>query len=143
MGPSTEAVQELVRQAEVLHGEESGRRVTGTVHWRHVACTERLTSDEGHAKRGQEAMEDAGMLGACRGTAVPDHGKPSVQENACTHAWCTAHPLRARRCLDQPSQQPWANDMAELLLEITAAVEATPELAMGLSPPEREACAKR
>ena len=82
MKPSTEAVQARLRDAEVLHVDASGLRVTGTLHWRHVACTERLTSYEVHAKRGQEAMDDAGILGAFRGTAVQYHLKNS---------WLQAH----------------------------------------------------
>jgi transposase len=143
IGPSTEAVKEMLRKAEVLHVDESGLRVTGKLHWLHVACTERLTSYEVHAKRGQEAMDDAGILGAFRGTAVHDHWKPYLKYNECNHALCHAHHLRELRFIDQQYQQPWANDMAELLLEIKAAVEATPELAMRLSPPELEAFAKR
>ena len=42
--PSTEAVQGLWRDAEVLHVDESGLRVTGTLHGLHVASTDRLTS---------------------------------------------------------------------------------------------------
>jgi transposase len=42
--PSTEAVQGMVREAEVLQVDESGLRVTGKLSWLHVACTERLTS---------------------------------------------------------------------------------------------------
>jgi transposase len=141
--PSTEAVKGLLRDAEVLHVDESGLRVTGKLHWLHVACTERLTSYEVHAKRGQEAMDDAGILGAFRGTAVHDHWKPYFKYDACNHALCNAHHLRELRFIDQQYQQAWANDMAELLLEIKAAVEATPELAMSLSPPELEAFAKR
>ena len=74
--PSTEAVKELLRDSEVLHVDESGLRVRGTFHWLHVASTARLTSYEVHAKRGHEAREEAGMLGACRGTAVHDHWQP-------------------------------------------------------------------
>jgi hypothetical protein len=44
MEPSTEAVQGRWRAAEVLPVDASGRRVTGTWHWRQVASTDRLTS---------------------------------------------------------------------------------------------------
>jgi transposase len=50
IAPSTEAVKGLLRDAEVLHVDESGLRVRGTLHWVHVACTERLTSYEVHAR---------------------------------------------------------------------------------------------
>jgi transposase len=141
--PSTEAVKGMLREAEGLHVDESGLRVTGKLYWLHVACTERLTSYEVHAKRGQEAMDDAGILGAFRGTAVHDHWKPYLKYNECDHALCNAHHLRERRFINQQYPQIWANDMAELLLEIKAAVEATPEPAMSLAPPELEAFAKR
>jgi transposase len=42
--PSTAAVKARLRDAEVLHVDESGLRVTGKRHWLHVASTERLTS---------------------------------------------------------------------------------------------------
>ena len=139
IAPSTEAVKGMLREAEVLHVDESGLRVTGTLHWLHVACTARLTSYEVHAKRGHEAMEEAGILGAFRGTAVHDHWKPYFTYDACTHALCNAHHLRELRFITEQYRQPWANDLAELLLEIKAAVEATPEPAMSLACWEREA----
>ena len=40
IAPSTEAVKGMLRDAEVLHVDESGLRVTGKLHWLHVACTE-------------------------------------------------------------------------------------------------------
>jgi len=127
----------------VLHVDESGLRVTGQWHWLHVASTDRLTSYEVHAKRGHEAMEDAGILGECTGTAVHDHWKPSFKDDACAHALCHAPHLRELHCIDTQYQPSWAKDMTALLLAIKAAVHATPAPAMRLAPPEIEACAKR
>ena len=109
------------------HVEESGLRVKGQLPLLPVASTAALTHYEVHTKRGHEAMEDASILGACRGTAVHDHWKPYFTYDTCAHAWGHAPHLRALRCIDTQSQQAWANDMAELLLELTAAVAATPE----------------
>lgn len=136
IAPSTEAVQGLLRAAEVLHVDESGLRVRGKLHWLHVASTERLTSYEVHAKRGHEAMEAMGILGPFRGTVVHDHWKPYFTYDECAHALCNAHHLRELRFIDTQYHQAWANDMAALLVEIKAAVEATPAPAMRLSPPE-------
>ena len=143
IAPATAAVKALLREAEVLHVDESGLQVNGKLHWLHVASTARLTSYEVHTKRGHEAMEDAGILGGFTGTAVHDHWKPYFTYDECNHALCNAHHLRELRFIEQQYHQPWAKEMADLLCEIKAAVDATPSPAMSLLPAELERFGKR
>ena len=143
IAPATEAVKEMLRDREVLHVDESGLRVQGALHWLHVASTESLTHYDVHAKRGQEAMEEVGILGAFKGTAVHDHWKPYFRYEACRHALCNAHHLRELQCITTQYQQAWAAHMSELLLEIKAAVEETLPKATSLPPEWLAAFARR
>jgi hypothetical protein len=100
--------------------------VRGTLPGLPGASPERLTSSAVQAQRGHEALAAAGMLGPFRGTVVHAHWPPSLTYDACAHAWCHAHHRRARRCITTQSPQAWVNDLAALLVDITAAVAATP-----------------
>jgi len=109
-------------------------RVNKQLHWLHVAATERLTHYDIHAKRGKEAMDEAGILPAFGGTAVHDHWKPYFGYKGCAHGLCNAHHLRELQYMEQQYGQVWATEMTELLLEIKQAVDTTPEHSTHLSP---------
>jgi transposase len=134
VAPATEAVKTALRHAEVLHADESGLRVTGKLHWLHVAATDRLTDYEVHARRGQAAMDDAGILPDFQGTVVHDHWKAYFGYQDCRHALCNAHHLRELQFIDKQYGQGWAAALAEWLLDIKTVVDDTRPHRPGLPP---------
>jgi len=115
--PFAQALARQVPQAEVVHLDESGLRVEGKLHWLHVASTARLTFDGAHSKRGREAMDALGLVGACRQWVAHDHGKPCFTYPDCLHALCNEHLLRELKFLWEEEQELWARQLSDLLLE--------------------------
>jgi transposase len=114
--PFARALVQQVPQAPVVHLDESGLRVQGRLHWLHVASTGQLTSYGVHAKRGGEAMNAFGIVGACRQWVVHDHWKPYFAYQECLHALCNAHLLRELKFLWEEARELWAWQLSELLL---------------------------
>jgi transposase len=121
--PSTEAIADLLRNAEVLNVDETGLRVKGKLHWLHVASSDLLTHYNVHEKRGKEAMDAAGILSRFEGTMLHDHWKSYFGYTNCRHGLCNSHHLRELEFIGKQYEQAWAGDMADLLLEIKAEVE--------------------
>jgi len=134
--PTLASTQEQLIAADVVHFDESGLRVEGQLHWLHVASTPALTHYHVHRKRGQEGMAAGGILPEFQGGAVHDHWSPYLKFDNCCHYFCNSHHLRELQFILEQYQQAWAADMAQLLLDIRAEVEATPAPALSL-PPER------
>jgi len=129
-------IYDQLTQAPVEHFDESGIRVASQTQWLHSASTEELTYYEVHPKRGQAAMQDIGILPHFSGRAVHDHWGPYQTFDNCDHAYCNAHHLRELQFVTDQYQQPWAAQMACLLLDIKAEVAQTALVAEAL-PPER------
>jgi transposase len=110
-------IKSALRQAPVLHQDETGLFVKGKCHWMHVCSTNTLTHYGVHAKRGKAALDAMGMVTGFHGTSVHD-GWHSYQGYFCTHALCNVHHLRELIFVAEVLHQPWAEQMKELLLEI-------------------------
>ena len=130
------AIYDQLTQAQVEHFDESGIRVAGQTQWLHLASTEQLTYYEVHPKRGQEAMQAIGILPNFTGRAVHDHWPPYQTFDNCDHAYCNSHHLRELQFVTDQYQQPWAEQMARLLLDIKAEIAQTALIAETL-PSER------
>lgn len=134
--PALEAIQHQLLKAKVGHFDESGLRVAGKTQWVHVASTQFLTYYDVHPKRGQIAMRAIGILPNFSGRAVHDHFRSYKIFDNCDHAYCNAHHLRELQFVTQQYKQPWAEAMAQLLLNIKTEVDDAPSTAEAL-PPER------
>jgi transposase len=123
--PSNEAVKQGLIESTVVDFDESGLRVEGKGQWVHVSSTPELTYYGVHEKRGQVAMEAIGILPEFHGTAVHDHWKPYFKYPECEHSLCNAHHLRELEFIATQYEQPWAEEMGELLREIWRDVQHT------------------
>jgi transposase len=96
------------------------------LHWFHVASNRSHTYYECHAKRGQIAMDQIGILSAFTGRAVHD-GLKSYFSYDFLHQLCNAHHLRELTFLVEQHQQVWAQNMKALILDIKEQVDTARE----------------
>ena len=124
LAPTTQAIQQALTQAGVVHFDESGLRVQGRLHWLHTAATGQLTWYGCHAKRGREAMDAHGILPGFKGVAVHDGWFSYRQYAQCLHSLCNAHHLRELIHLSETTGQLWPQAMIGLLLAAKAEIAA-------------------
>jgi len=115
--PAIEAIKTQLQQANIVHFDESGVRVKGKLHWIHSASTAYLTHYHIDEKRGQIAIDKAGILPELKGIACHDHWKPYFKYDV-QHALCNAHHLRELSYLEKQYKQEFSPEMKELLTTI-------------------------
>jgi transposase len=120
---TNEQIKQGLINSPVAHFDETGLRINNGLDWLHSASNKSLTHYFTHEKRGNDAIDDLGILTAFKGIAVHDFWK-SYFKYDCEHALCNAHLLRELTAIDENDKQAWAPKMKKLLLDIKAAVDA-------------------
>jgi len=125
LGPFMDWVRVLLRQAGVLHADETTARAGGDLTYVHVACTEFLT----HLHTGGRSAADidaGGVLPGYSGTIVRDGYAGYHHLIDALHAWCGAHNLRDLEDVYRwdPDGQDWAVRLAGILVKANRAATA-------------------
>lgn len=113
--PVVDEIKTALKEAEVLHCDESGMRIEKSTAWLHSASTEFLTFYYPHKRRGIKAMEAMGILSEFKGTIVHDHWHPYFRYDKCLHALCNAHNLRELIFFEENGEK-WAKKIKNCLL---------------------------
>ena len=111
-----EQLRALLGDQPVAHFDETGLRIAERLSWVHCASTQTLTRYTVHAKRGGQAMDDAGVLPGFTGVAVHDGFSPYRAYTEAAHALCGAHHLRELIAATEAGQL-WASGMSCFLLD--------------------------
>jgi transposase/uncharacterized coiled-coil protein SlyX len=131
-----EHTRELLKDAQVLHVDETGMRVSGTRRWLHVACTDLLTCYGYHQKRGAQATDDMRILPAFRGTMIHDFWATYFKYPS-SHAICNAHLMRELQGISENYRHRWSEALRHLLIEIKKAVDVAKQEDTVVLAPER------
>jgi transposase len=123
LAPVEDQIKAALRQAPVLHVDETGVRRGGQLAWAHVASTSHLTHFAIHSNRGHTATDAIGILPDFRGVSVHDGWASYQTYTSCRHALCNVHHLRELTFLEEEEHQAWAKELKELLLAMRTAAE--------------------
>lgn len=115
-----EAVEQQIKEAEVIHQDETGLYVAGKRYWEHVTCTPTLTHYHVDPSRGQMALEAIGILPHFKGVSIHD-GWASYWQYSCEHACCNVHLLRELTFLGEEQGAAWAAELKIFLLDMKEA----------------------
>jgi len=117
-----QAAIERLLAMPAMHVDETSLRVEGKNHWIHVCSAGDITLKCLHPKRGQEAMEDLGVIPRYGGVIIHDCWASYLAYEHCSHGLCGAHLLRELTFIVDADGYPWAANMKRLLQQTCARV---------------------
>ncbi|GAB4504208.1 MAG: hypothetical protein Fur0043_12010 [Anaerolineales bacterium] len=121
--PSCREQNEAEFPPEVTQETQYGLHVAGKLNWLHSVSTQRAALYQSHARRGEDALEEIGILPRRTGWSIHDFWKPYLKYTQARHGMCNAHLLRELIFAAEQYHQTWATEVYDLLLNIKQTVE--------------------
>jgi transposase-like protein len=109
-------------QMPSIHLDETSLRVDRCNHWIHVYSGGDITLKFLHPRRGQEAIEDIGIIPRYGGVVIHDCWQSYLSYDHCGHGLCGSHLLRELTFIVDSNGYAWASNMKGLLQETCAIV---------------------
>ena len=110
------AINEL-KNAQVLHADETGVNISGSSYWLHSASSQLWTYFQVEKKRGLEGMENIGLLKDFSGVMIHDNWTAYFWYKNARHALCNAHQIRELTAIVETQKFQWPKKMLDLLCE--------------------------
>jgi transposase len=116
--------REKLLASPLLHADETGFNLNGGNAWIHVLSNDEVVLMNCHLKRGNEAIDEIGIVPKFKGILVHDFWQAYYQYEGLAHAACGAHLLRELEFIIEAHDQKWAKLMHKILLDALALVES-------------------
>ena len=121
-------IKEVLKGSAVVNFDETGVRVEGSTQWVHNSSNERYTYLTVNKKRGQEGIEDNGVIVNFTGTAVHDCWGSYWKFDGILHGVCCAHLLRELIAnVENNPSHIWAERLKTLLITMKTLKEQAVE----------------
>ena len=113
-----ESAKESLLKSPCMNCDETGLRVAKKTSWVHVYSSGDVTLKFLHPKRGNEAVDDIGILPRYGGVVIHDCWASYFSYTSCRHALCGSHLLRELVFIIESNGYRWAKNMKLLLQRV-------------------------
>ncbi|MGB1206744.1 MAG: IS66 family transposase [Chitinophagales bacterium] len=117
LAESEQVIKAAIIASPVGHYDETGLRVSGKLHWLHVACTTLFTYYYIHTNRGKIAIDAADIMGQAQHWAIHDCWLSYFDYENVKHGLCIAHLIRELTAL-QEQKSKWSGLFKDFLWEL-------------------------
>ena len=110
-----EAIRQNLIEAELLHVDDTGVRVTGGLGWLHTFTTNKFTLYQIYKGRKPDTIDDMEILSYFVGILIHDHFKGYYSYKTMTHAECNVHILRYLKLVIECFERKGAERLLDFL----------------------------